>query len=38
MRGDDDRTTVMTIDEVLAWAEGELSTSPLADSQGNQPA
>jgi hypothetical protein len=36
-RGDDDRTSVMTIDEAIAWAEAELSASPLADSQGNQP-
>ena len=38
MRGDDDRTSVMTIDEAIAWAEAELSASPTGDAQGNQAA
>jgi hypothetical protein len=32
MRGDEDGTSVMTIDEAIAWAEAELSSSPTADS------
>jgi hypothetical protein len=37
VRGDDDRTSVMTIDEAITWAEAELSASRPAESQGNQP-
>jgi len=31
MRGDDDRTGVMTIDEAIAWAEAEMTAGPTAD-------
>lgn len=31
MRGDDDRTSVMTVDEAVAWAEAELDASPATD-------
>ena len=31
MRGDDDRTSVMSIDEAIAWAEAELEASSTAD-------
>ena len=31
MRGDEDRTTVMTIDEAINWAEAELEALSAAD-------
>jgi hypothetical protein len=31
MRGDDDNTSVMTIDEAIAWAEAELEASTAPD-------
>ncbi len=31
MRGDEDKTSVMTIDEAIAWAEAELASSSPAD-------
>jgi len=37
MRGDDDSTSVITIDEAITSAEAELSASRPAEPQGNQP-
>jgi hypothetical protein len=34
MGGIDDRTSVMTIDEAIAWAEAELEASPVTDRDG----
>jgi len=31
MRGDDDRTSVMTIDAVIEWVEAELEASSVTD-------
>lgn len=31
MRGDEDRTSVITIDEAIAWAEAEMEASSAAD-------
>jgi hypothetical protein len=31
MGGIDDRTSVMTIDEAIAWVEAELDASPVTD-------
>ena len=31
MRGDDDRTSVITIAELIEWAESELAASSVAD-------
>lgn len=38
MRGDEDRTGVMTIDEVIAWVEEEMTAAPTPDARGDQPA
>ena len=37
MRGDDDRTSVMTIDEAITLVEAEM-TSSTPDGRGDQPA
>jgi hypothetical protein len=33
MRGDADRTGVMTIDEAIAWVEAEMAGAPSADGR-----
>ena len=38
MRGDEDRTTVMTIDEAINWAEAEMNASSVPDDHGDPPA
>ena len=38
MRGDEDRTTVMTIDEAINWAEAEMNASSVPDDHGVPPA
>ena len=37
MRGDEDRTGVMTIDEAIAWVEAEMNAAPTPDGRGDQP-
>ena len=37
MRGDDDRTGVMTIDETIAWVEAEMTAVPTPDVRGDEP-
>ena len=37
MRGDEDRTSVMTIDEAIAWVEAEMPSAPTPDGRGEQP-
>ncbi len=37
MRGDEDRTSVMTIDEAIAWVEAEMTSAPTPDGRGEQP-
>ena len=34
MRGDEDRTGVMTIDEAVAWVEEEMTAAPTPDGRG----
>jgi hypothetical protein len=34
MRGDEDRTAVMTIDQAVAWVEAEMATAPTPDGRG----
>jgi hypothetical protein len=34
MRGDDDRTSVMTVDDAIAWAEAELAAPMVQDRRG----
>ena len=34
MRGDEDRTGVMTIDEAVAWVEAEMTATPTPDGWG----
>ena len=37
MRGDEDRTSVMTIDEAIAWVEVEMTAEPTSNGRGDQP-
>jgi hypothetical protein len=34
MRGDEDRTGVMTIDEAVAWVEAEMTAAPTPEGRG----
>ena len=35
MGGIDDRTSVMTIDEAIAWVEAEMDATPVTDHDGD---
>ena len=37
MQGDDDRTSVMTIAEAIAWVESELAASSVTDRRSDAP-